>query len=236
MNIEIIGNGNIASKNFNTSFLINNNILVEAPPGISKELKRLNKDINDINIILITHLHGDHYFDLPFIILNEYSRKRERPLFIIGPKDLKKELNKLMKLAFKNPLSKYIKNLDIIFIDAINVQNKEVSDNIFISSINVVHGELSNTYGYILKKDNKFLGITGDIEICPGLSYILKKVDYCLIDVNNQGSHLKLNDLKELIKEYPVKYIPVHFPDEIEDELRKLNNVKVIKPEEQFFI
>lgn len=235
MDIQVIGNGNIVSNNFYSSFLINGNILIDAPPGLTKQLKNMNKDLSDIDIIVITHLHGDHYFDLPFIILNEYSKNREKDLFIIGPKELKKELNKLTKLAFKNNISKYLDKLKIHFIDALTVQNREIGNNIFLSSIKVKHDNV-NSYGYLLKKDDNTLAITGDTEMCPGLTYMLKKASVCLIDVNNVGKHLTLEQLKEIIKEYPIKYIPVHFPDDIEDELTLLKNVRIIKIGEHFYL
>lgn len=238
MNVEIIGNGNITSKNFNASFLINDSILIDTPPGILKELKRLEKNINDIKIIIITHLHGDHYFDLPFIILNEHIRERTENLIIIGPKELKKQLAKLTYLAFNNRLNKYLVNLNITFIDALTVQNNEIAEELYLNSIKVEHGNLRNCYGFLFTKKDKVLGVTGDTEMCPGLTYMLKKASHILIDVNAnvKGKHLNLSQFKELVNEYQINYIPVHFPDEIESELSKIKNVKIIKPEEQFFI
>ncbi len=238
MNVQIIGNGNITSENFNACSLIDNNILVDTPPGTLKELKRLNKNLDDIDIIIITHLHGDHFFDLPFIILHEYVRKRSKELFIIGPKNLKKELGKLIKLAFKNILYKYISELNVTFIDAENIQNHEINEGLYLTSIKVTHGTLKNCYGYLFQKDDKVLGITGDIEMCPGLTYMLKKVNYIMIDVTVDGkdNHLNLTELKALTEEYKINYVPVHYPDEITEELSKIKNVKIINPEEQFYV
>lgn len=238
MNVQIIGNGNITSNNFNACFIVNNNVLVDTPPGTLKELKKLNKDLDDINIILITHLHGDHFFDLPFIILHEYKRRRSKELFIIGPKNLKKELGKLIKLAFKSILYKYLAELKITFIDAESIQNHEINEGLYLTSIQVTHGDLKNCYGYLFQKDEKVLGITGDIKMCPGLTYMLKKVNYVVIDVAEDGrdNHLNLSELKALSKEYNVNYVPIHFPDEIAEELAKIKNVKIINPEEQFYV
>ncbi|MDD2505647.1 MAG: MBL fold metallo-hydrolase [Bacilli bacterium] len=236
MNVQIIGDGNITNKNFNASFLINNNILVDSPPGVLKKLKSLDVNIDNITIIIITHLHGDHFFDLPFIILHEYSKKRTKPLFIIGPKELKKDLSKLIKLAFKNRLNKYLSKLNITFIDSANIQNHEVEEGVFLSSVRVNHGNLKNCYGFLLKKDNKSLSFTGDTEMCPGLTYLLKRSSHCIIDVNNSGNHLKLEQLENLIKEFPINYIPIHYPENLENKLSGLSNIKLIKSGEQFYL
>ena len=238
MNIYMLGNGNIRSKNFNASFLINDNILVDTPGGTLKELAKTNKNLDDIKIIIITHLHGDHTFDLPFIIQSEKIRKREGKLIIIGPKNLKKYLAKLTMLAFNNPLEKYINSLDITFLDSQSVQNNEIAEGMYLSSVSVKHGPMKDCYGFILKSNDKKLGFTGDAAMCPGLTYMVKQVNYCIIDVaeDSSNTHLKFKEFKQLASDTEVKYIPVHFPDELEKDLMQIQNVKIIKPHEQFYI
>lgn len=237
MNIQMIGNGNITSDNFNTSFLINNHTLVETPPGVLNELKRMNKNIDNISIIIISHLHGGHYLELPTIIIHELIRKRTKPLIIIGPKQLRKRVTKLLKMTYedvKSPLSQ----LDITFVEAEAVQKANLIDDLYFSAINVKHGNLKNCYAYIIKNKKATLGFTGDIKSCPGLFYLLKEVKHCFIDVsdNNDESHLKLAEFKSLAANHNLNFIPVHFPDTIKADLIKIKNVKIIEPEEQFFI
>ena len=44
---------------------------------------------NDIDLILISHLHGDHFGGLPFFILDaQLHSKRRAPLTIAGPEGI----------------------------------------------------------------------------------------------------------------------------------------------------
>lgn len=62
MKINIIGSGSIGADAMSASCLIDEHILVDVPNGIIKHLKNLNYDILKIDTIIITHLHGDHFF------------------------------------------------------------------------------------------------------------------------------------------------------------------------------
>jgi ribonuclease BN (tRNA processing enzyme) len=237
MNIEFLGNGNITSNNFNASYLIDNHILVDAPAGMLKQLKENDHNIHDIDVIFITHMHGDHYFDLPFILLNEYAAKRENNLILIGPKTLKRKLRKLTKLAFPNSYKKILNELNLTYYNAESLY-KTVITNINVSSVNVIHGPLKYCYGYIFEKDNKKIGFTGDTEMCPGLTYMVKNVNVCVVDVSKNGTrhHLKLDELKQLCEDNKIIFIPTHFPDSLRNDFKNIKNVKLINCHEQFYL
>ena len=41
---------------------------------------------DEIDLILITHFHGDHFAGLPFLLLDAQFNRRTRPLVIAGRK------------------------------------------------------------------------------------------------------------------------------------------------------
>jgi ribonuclease BN (tRNA processing enzyme) len=49
-------------------------------------MRRLGLDPNRLNAVVLSHLHGDHFGGLPFLLLDaQYDSRRERPLTVIGP-------------------------------------------------------------------------------------------------------------------------------------------------------
>lgn len=62
------------------------NILIDAGPSIVRRLLETGYDVNDIDIVIITHFHVDHTADLStfFFACNYGMRPRKKPLTVIG--------------------------------------------------------------------------------------------------------------------------------------------------------
>jgi|SRR5208282_1964202 len=76
-------------------------ILLEAGPELLGSLKRKGLEPADIDIIVISHLHGDHFGGLPFLMLEYMWESRPRhPVRIIGPRHLESRCWRMMKLAY----------------------------------------------------------------------------------------------------------------------------------------
>ena len=54
--------------------------LVDCGEGTQRQLLRSGLGLVDIDLLLITHLHGDHYLGLPGMLKTYGLRGRERPL------------------------------------------------------------------------------------------------------------------------------------------------------------
>lgn len=91
MEVAFIGCGDAwgSGGRFNTCFLLTGErcrILVDCGASSLVALKRAGILPNDIDGVVLSHLHGDHFGGLPFLLLDaHHMSRRERPFFIIGP-------------------------------------------------------------------------------------------------------------------------------------------------------
>src|SRR5258706_2066172 len=64
-------------------------------------MRRYGVTPNDIDLILLTHLHGDHFGGLRVFVLDaQLISKRSRPLVIVGPPGTKRRVVDAMELFF----------------------------------------------------------------------------------------------------------------------------------------
>ena len=63
-------------------------------------LKRLGIDPGEIAAVFVSHLHGDHFGGLPFLILDGQFSRRARPLAVVGPPGIAARLADTMECLF----------------------------------------------------------------------------------------------------------------------------------------
>jgi ribonuclease BN (tRNA processing enzyme) len=109
--ITFLGTGDAFSsggKNMSAIFIQEKEVglLLDCGPSTLPALNSKGLTTNDINIIVITHFHGDHFGGIPFILL-EASRKRARTddLLIIGPQTTEKRIKRLYSELYSKEAS-----------------------------------------------------------------------------------------------------------------------------------
>jgi len=63
-------------------------------------MKRAGVDPSAVGWVLLTHLHGDHFGGLPFLVLDGQFSRRTRPLVIAGPPGVQSRVHAAMEALF----------------------------------------------------------------------------------------------------------------------------------------
>jgi ribonuclease Z len=72
-------------------------ILIDCGENTQRQLKIANKKVTDVDIILISHWHGDHVLGLPGLIQSMASSEYNKTLKIFGPEGLKQYIESMYK-------------------------------------------------------------------------------------------------------------------------------------------
>lgn len=177
LELTFIGTGNaFAPDRYWSSFLVNGRYLFDAPPTLLAHLKRLNTDPSSIEAVFISHFHGDHYFGLPFLLL-EYAEMapRTKDLTIIGPPGIAKRIEKVTDLAFSNVFRKD-RGYQLTFEEARDGRSGEVGGCGFTAR-SVVHVPNLDAFGYRVTVDGATIAYTGDSSMCPALFELAEGAD-----------------------------------------------------------
>jgi ribonuclease BN (tRNA processing enzyme) len=106
VDVTFLGTGDaFASRGrFQSGYLVEGGgckILMEAGPTVLCAMKRMEVKPADIDIVLISHLHGDHFGGLPFLILEYlWESPRRTTMTIAGPRHLEERTWLLFRTMF----------------------------------------------------------------------------------------------------------------------------------------
>jgi ribonuclease BN (tRNA processing enzyme) len=106
MQIRFLGSGDAfgSGGRFHTCFLVSaetTRFLVDCGASSLIALKRFDVEPNSIDTILVSHLHGDHFGGLPFLLLDAHLvSRRTRPLTLAGPPGFCDRLHQAQEVFF----------------------------------------------------------------------------------------------------------------------------------------
>lgn len=236
MRLKVIGSGDLWSSSNSACYLVDDKILIDMPNGTYKALLRNNVKPQNIDNILITHFHGDHYFDVPFIMLSKVNKKGK--LNIALNKTGKKKIKKLFKLAFPNSKKKVKENVEVNYYYEDNFK----IDDYKISKYLVKHGHMKKSYGYIIDYDNKKVGFTGDSAYCDTVKFMASICNYLVCDttyINGNKSHMGIDNVMNLADTYKnCTFLLSHLSEKSRKKLKNVNieNVKVCSDKSEFIL
>ena len=104
--LNFLGTGDAFANGgrFQSGYLLEANnyrILMEVGPTVLCSMKREKIDPAELDLILISHLHGDHYGGLPFLILEYlYENPLRHQLTVAGPRHLEERTWRLFHTMF----------------------------------------------------------------------------------------------------------------------------------------
>ncbi len=215
MRLTIAGSGDAfgSGGRLNTCFFLETakaTLLVDCGASALPALKGLNLDPNRIDGIVISHLHGDHFGGLPFLLLDaQFLSRRDRPLLIAGPPGTRARLDALMEAFFpKSTGSKWKFCWDVVEI-AIGVESDILGHSLLTAE--VIHQSGAPSTALRLSDGNTVFAYSGDTEWTDALLPIARGADLficeCYAYAGKLTGHMTWDILKARLPDLGAKQV-----------------------------
>lgn len=121
LRIQFVGSGDAfgSGGRFQTCIAVQHGesmALIDCGASSLIAMKKLNLDPGLVDLILLSHLHGDHFGGVPFLLLDAQFSRRTRPLVIAGPPGVEQRVRLAMEVLFPRS-SETQPRFDLTFIE-----------------------------------------------------------------------------------------------------------------------
>jgi ribonuclease BN (tRNA processing enzyme) len=231
MQLRFVGCGDALGSGgrFNTCFHVTGsgvNFLIDCGATSLPALKRQGIARDDIDLILITHFHGDHFAGLPFLLLDAQFARRTRPLVIAGPLGIETRLTQVMEALFENS-SKTKQRFDLSVV-ALEPEVRRSFGAVQVTPYPVVHGEFGGPFlAYRIEAEGRVIAYSADTEWTEALIPAARDADLFIAEAYYYDkvvkNHLSLKTLEAHLPEInPKRLVLTHMSGDMLGRLETL--------------
>lgn len=124
-------------------------IVIDCGEGTQVSMRMCNTGFKTIDVICISHIHGDHIIGLPGLLGTMGNSGRKEPVTIIGPEGITKAVNGLRTIVEWLPY-------EINIIENPKEAMKFINEELIISCLEVEHSSPCMGYSFYFKRSPRF--------------------------------------------------------------------------------
>ncbi len=204
MRLTIVGSGDAfgSGGRFNTCFWLETakaTLLVDFGASSPVALKARGLDHGRVDGIILSHLHGDHFGGLPFLLLDaQFLSRRERPLTIAGPPGTRARLDAAIEVFFPRATSnKWRFRWDVVEI-ALDTATDVLGHT--LTTTEVIHRSGAPSTALKLSDGRKTFAYSGDTEWTEALTPIADGADLFIVECYGYSGRLTGHLTWEILK------------------------------------
>ncbi|MFT4164176.1 MAG: MBL fold metallo-hydrolase [Microlunatus sp.] len=192
------------SAHLKSSVMVGSRVCVDAGADPVPTIRSLGRSPDSIELILLTHLHGDHYFGSAFIIAEAMLGGRTEPLTVVGPAGTEAAIRALLSLAYPATIADVF--LGKAMVSFVEIRSGEVLNFVGLDIVPfpMDHGRME-AYGYRIASEGQVIVFSGDGRITEEARGHFADADAWIInaptEVDALPAHSSIRDYRELWEE-----------------------------------
>jgi ribonuclease Z len=205
----VLGSGSAWSTvGGNACYCLDGRILIDCGSPAHLLLPRAGINVQDIDVVMLTHFHADHTFMLPLFLGGRgLGDRTPRPLQLAGPPGTREYVLRVLRTGYGQILHDLvIRNLGLQTTILQDGSDVSIGDH-RVRANAVVHSTGPSLSYAITGPDGATVGFSGDSTLCAGLRRTAAASQLMVCECTDfaapVGSHLWRGEIETLIDENP---------------------------------
>lgn len=180
-------------------------VLLDCGGSTPSGLAALGIERDEVDAILLTHFHADHFGGIPLLLLGaHYVDRRRRPLWIAGPPGVERRVREMAR-ALGHPLDDHRLGFEVRFSE-IPVGAPLAVGPVEARAFATFHSPDSCPHGLVVSAGNRRVAYSGDTGWFDALPGEVNRADLFLCECTQVHRefeyHLSLDELAERSREF----------------------------------
>ncbi len=173
-------------------------VLVDCGASSLVAMRRFGVDPQAIDAVVLSHLHGDHFGGVPFLILDGQFKRRTRPLTVAGPPGVEARVRAAMEVLFPGSTA-VERRFGTRFVEWSD-RAPQVLGPFTVTPFPVVHASGAPPFALRLACDGKVIAYSGDTEWTEALVEAARAADLFLVEALFVDKRVKFHlDVRTLL-------------------------------------
>jgi len=182
---------------------------------------------DDVDVIILSHFHGDHFGGLPFFLLKcYYADQRKKKLTIISPEGGRERVQKLMNAMYQGT-ERILDELPVTF-ETYSSLNSIIVDQLNVKGVSVSHSEQVKPHALRIEHYGKTIAYSGDTQWTDALIEVADNADLFICENNfydlDIDGHMSYQDL--LRNDNKLNYKNILLTHLSEEALKNISKIK----------
>ncbi len=163
-------------------------------------MRRFGVDPNAIDLVLLSHLHGDHFGGVPFLVLDgQLISKRTRPLVVAGPPGTEERVLAAMEVFFPGS-SRVERKFEVRFAE-LEPERRRSFGSVTVTPYEVRHASGAPPFALRVEVDGRTITYSGDTEWTEALIPAARDADLLIAEAYFYEKKIKYHlDYRTLIE------------------------------------
>ena len=182
--------------------VVNGRLLLDGGAPLLPHMSRVGVDAGAIDVVFLTHFHGDHTLGLPPFVLYRVFVD-QRPITFVGPAGIRKRLEALWEVSWGVDWKPVMQPRFNVKYQVAKPSGKVGGYK--YETIRLDHGT-SGSNGYRIWVDGRILAYSGDTEPTAPLDELVNGADIAIVEATGPGdvfSHMSWEHAEALKKRHP---------------------------------
>lgn len=162
-------------------------------------MRRFGVDPQAIDTVILSHLHGDHFGGVPFLVLDGQFKRRTRPLLVAGPPGVEKRVREAMEVFFPGS-TRIERKFETRFVELADRVAVEVGP-VHVTGYEVSHASGAPPFALRITGEGKVVTYSGDTEWTESLVDAAQGADLFIAEALSYDRRIRYHlDLATLLE------------------------------------